>query len=89
MHITAGVSRFLWDFLLADVALPIIRADFLRFFGLLVLVYLGEMRILARRGGWSQQLVEPSGSGMFATIGVVADQLPTATKDVLTSPNGM
>ena len=59
-------------FILADVALPIIGADLLRHFRLLV--DLGEMRILARKGGWSQQMVEPSGSGMFATIGVVADQ---------------
>ena len=32
------------------------------------------MRLLARKGGWSQHLVAPSGSGMFATIGAVADQ---------------
>ena len=57
------------DFLLADVAMPIIGADFLRHFGLLV--DLGEMRLLARKGGW--HLVAPSGSGLFATVGVVAD----------------
>ena len=56
------------------MALPIIGADFLRHFGLLV--NLGEMRLLACKGGWSQQLVAPSGSGMFSTIGVVADQPP-------------
>ena len=61
-------------FLLADLALPIIRANFLQHFGLLV--DLGEMQILACRGGWSQQLVQSSGNGMFATIGVVADQPP-------------
>ena len=70
LHVAAGGRRFTWTFLLADVALPIIDADFLRHLGLLV--DLGEMRLLACGGGWSQQLVELSGSGMFATIGVVA-----------------
>ena len=69
-----GGRRYTWDFLLADVALPIIGADFLRHFGLLM--DLGQMRILACRGGLSQHLVQPSGSVMFATKGVVADQLP-------------
>ena len=55
--------------------MPIIGADFLRHFGLLV--DLGEMRLMARGGGWSQHLVEPSGSGTFATIGVIADKQPT------------
>ena len=32
------------------------------------------MRLLARKGGWSQHLVAPSGSSLFATIGVVADR---------------
>ena len=39
-----------------------------------------EMGILAHRGGWSQQLVGPSGSGMFATIGVLADHPSVAAK---------
>ena len=78
MHVAAGGRRFKWDLILADVALPIIGADFLRHFGLMV--YLGEMRILAGRGVWSQQLVEPSGRGMFATIGVVADQPSSGSK---------
>ena len=43
-----------------------------------LLVDLGEMQILARRGGCSTHLVQPSGSGMFATNGVVADQTPKA-----------
>ena len=74
MHVTAGGKRFTWPFLLADVAMPIISADFLRHFGLLV--DLGEMQLLARKGGWSQHLVAPSGSSLFATIGVVADRSP-------------
>ena len=74
LHVAASGRRFTWPFLLADEALPIIRANFLRHFGLLV--DLGEMRLLARNGSWSQQLVAPSGSGMFAPIGVVADQPP-------------
>ena len=74
MHVAVGGRRYTWDFLLADVALPIIGADFLRHFGLLM--DLGQMRILACRGGLSQHLVQPSGSVMFATKGVVADQLP-------------
>ena len=78
LHVAAGGRRFTWTFLLADVAMPIIGADFLRHFGLLV--DLGEMRLLARGGGWSQHLVEPSGSGTFATIGVIADQQPRPVK---------
>ena len=74
VHVTAGGRRFSWTFLLADVALPIIGADFLRTFRLLV--DLGEMQLLARGGGWSKRLVEPSGSGLFATVGVVADKCP-------------
>ena len=55
LHVAAGGRRFMWPFLLADVALPIIGADFLQHFGLPV--DLGEMRLLARKGGWSQPLV--------------------------------
>ena len=62
MPVAAGGRRFTWDFLLADVALPIIGVDFLWRFGLLV--DLGEMRLLARKGGWSKHLVELTGGGM-------------------------
>ena len=55
VHMAAGGKRFMWTFLLDDMALPIIGADFLRHFGLLV--DLGEMWLLACRGGWSQHLV--------------------------------
>ena len=72
MHVAAGGRTFSWTFLLADVALPIIGADFLKHFGLLV--NLGEMRLLARGGGWSHHLVEPSRSGLFATLGVLVAQ---------------
>ena len=74
LHVASGGRRFTRPFLLVDVALPIIGANFLWHFGLLV--DLGEMGLLAHKGGWSQQLVAPSGSGMFATIGVIADQPP-------------
>ena len=74
MYVAAGGRRFTWPFLIADVALPVIGADILQHFGLLV--DLGEMRLMARKGSWSQHLVAPSGSGMFATIGVVADRPP-------------
>ena len=74
LHRAAGGRRFTWLFLLADGALPNIGAEFLHHFGLLV--DLGEMQLLARMGSLSQQLVAPSGNGMFATIGVVADQPP-------------
>ena len=84
MHVAAGGRRFTWPFLLADVAMPIIGADFLRHFGLIV--DLGEMRLLACKGGWSQHLVEPSGSGLFATIGVVADQSPRAKETSASLP---
>ena len=72
VHVAAGGRTFSWTFLLADVALPIIGADFLKHFGLLV--DLGEMRLLARGGGWSHHLVEPSRSGLFATLGVLVAQ---------------
>ena len=74
VHVAAGGRRFTWTFLLADVALPFLGAHSLSNFGLLV--DSGEMQLLARGGGWSKRLVEPSGSGLFATIGVVADKCP-------------
>ena len=64
--------------------MPIIGADFLRYFGLLV--DLGEMRLLARKGSWSQHLVAPSSSGLFATIGVVADRCPHAKETSASLP---
>ena len=51
LHVAAGGKRFTWTFLLADVAMPIIGADFLRHFGLLV--DLKEMQLLARGVGCS------------------------------------
>ena len=78
MYVAAGGRRFTWPFLIADVALPVIGADILQHFGLLV--DLGEMRLMARKGSWSQHLVAPSGSGMFATIGVVADKSPQCAR---------
>ena len=75
-------------FLLADVALPIIGADFLKHFGLLV--DLGEMRLLARGGGWSHHLVEPSRSSLFATLGVLVAQKKKKRRrcEVLPLPSG-
>ena len=35
-HVATGGRKFAWPFLLANVALPIIGADFLRHFGLLL-----------------------------------------------------
>ena len=73
VHVAAGGRRFSWTFLLADVALPIIGADFLKHFGLLVNI--GEMGLLARGGSWKHHLVGPSANGLFATLGVVARAL--------------
>ena len=70
VHVAAVGRRFTKTFLLADVALPIIGADFLRNFGLLV--DLGVMQLCG--GSWSKWLVEPSGSGLFANVDVVADK---------------
>ena len=64
--------------------MPIIGADFLRHFGLLV--DLDEMRLLAHKGGWSQHLVAPSNSGLFATIAVVADRCPHAKETSASLP---
>ena len=50
VHVAAGGRRFSWTFLLADVALPILGANFLKHFGLLVAI--GEMWLLACGGGW-------------------------------------
>ena len=72
VHVAAGGRGFSWTFLLADVALPIIGADFWKHFGLLVDI--GEMRLLARGGGWKHHLVGPSANSLFPTLGVVADQ---------------
>ena len=54
MHVAAGGRRFSWTFLLADVALPIIGADFLKHFQLLV--DLGEM------GTWGRLESSPGGA---------------------------
>ena len=88
VHMEAGERTFSWTFLLADVALPIIGADFLKHFGLLV--DLGEMRLLARGGGWSHHLVEPSRSGLFATLGVLVAQKKKKRRrcEVLPLPSG-
>ena len=47
MHVAAGGRRFTWPFLLADVAMPIIGADFLRHFGLLVDLRCGYWHVRA------------------------------------------
>ena len=88
VHMEAGGRTFSWTFLLADVALPIIGADFLKHFGLLV--DLGEMRLLARGGGWSHHLVEPSRSSLFATLGVLVAQKKKKRRrcEVLPLPSG-
>ena len=43
---------------------------------------------MAGRGGWSHHLVGPSASGLFATLGVVADQSsspsPSSSPSLLT-----
>ena len=39
MHVAAGGRRFTWPFLLAVVAMPIIGADFLRHF-IIIMIYL-------------------------------------------------
>ena len=54
MHVAAGGRRFKWGFLLEDMVLPIIGANFLQHF--VLLVDLGEMRILACRGDWCSNL---------------------------------
>ena len=63
----AGRS-FTWRFLLAAVAFPIVGADFLRAFGLMV--DLAGMRLVHHAAGWHVPLAAPPSGSTFAAIGV-------------------
>ena len=63
----AGRS-FKWSFLQAAVAFPIVGADFLRAFGLMV--DLAGMRLTHRSAGWHVPLSAPPRGSTFAAIGV-------------------
>jgi hypothetical protein len=68
---------FTWRFLLAAVAFPIVGADFLRAFGLMV--DLAGMRLAHRSDSWHVTLVAPPRGSTFAAIGVrVAGVKPSA-----------
>ena len=73
--VRAGGQNFTWTFLLAAVAFPIIGADFLRHFRLMVDLY--NMRLVARGRRHDLKLTAPPLSCTFAAIGVVADDRKT------------
>ena len=73
--VRAGGQNFTWTFLLAAVAFPIIGADFLRHFRLMVDLY--NMRLVARGRCHDLKLTAPPLSCTFAAIGVVADDRKT------------
>jgi len=60
--------RFTWKFLLAAVAFPIVGADFLTAFKLMV--DLDKMRLVHNTRGWHVPLAAPPSSSTFAAIGV-------------------
>jgi len=63
-----GGRWFKWRFLRAKVSFPIIGADFLKFFDLLV--DLKRMRLVRGDGAWSVPLVPPPPGSTFAALGV-------------------
>ena len=58
---------FTWWFLLAAVAFPIVGADFLRSFKLMV--DLAGMRLVHSQAGWHVPLTSPPAGSTFATTG--------------------
>ena len=67
-RLQAGGICFSWNFLLAKVAFPILGADFLDFFDLMV--DLRHRRLVRRKGGFIQ-LVTPDGSSTFSKCGIL------------------
>jgi len=63
-----GGRTFTWKFLLAAVAFPIVGADFLKQFKLMV--DLDKMRLVHNSKGWHVPLAAPPMSSTFAAIGV-------------------
>jgi len=82
-----GGRNFEWSFLLAQVSFPIIGADFLRAFDLLV--DLNRMQLVSGRHGWAVPMVAPPPGSTFAAplgvapvaddIGVIVDHKEDAT----------
>jgi len=63
-----GGRAFTWKFLLAAVSFPIVGADFLRKFRLMV--DLDKMRLVHNSKGWHVPLAAPPMSSTFAAIGM-------------------
>jgi len=83
----AGPHRFKWNFLLADVAFPILGSDFLAHYDLLI--DLKHLRLLPRGRGPAISLSTPPPSSTFAAIGVqLAAVSPPSrpTVEALSSP---
>ena len=59
---------FTWRFLLAAVAFPIVGADFLRSFKLMV--DLAGMRLVHSQAGWHVPLTSPPAGSTFAAVGI-------------------
>ena len=66
--IHVGDLSFMWQFLLAAVAFPIVGGDFLRAFNMMV--DLSNMRLVSSLSGASVPLSAPPSGGTFAAIGV-------------------
>jgi len=80
--INAGGQCFEWVFLLADVMFPIVGADFLRNFGLVV--DLLARRLVVKRSGRVLRLDAPARGSSWAAVGVVAAEKVTATTSLPT-----
>ncbi len=68
--IIAGGRRLEWNFVLADIAFPIVGADFLQHFGLQVDL---AARTLSKAGQQPIKLAAPVAGGVYAAIGLVTD----------------
>jgi len=68
MVVHAGGQRFKWNFLLVDMAFPILGSDFLAHYNFLI--DLKRMRLLPRGRGRAISLLTPPTSSTFATVEV-------------------
>ena len=72
-----GSQKFTWNFLLAEVAFPILVADFLEKFNLLVDLY--GSQLIDGDTGRMFHLSSLAGSGVFAFIGVANTIMATSS----------
>ncbi len=65
----AGGRRMWWNFVLANIAFPIVGADFLKHFGLVVDLKAWQLRCHGRQ---AIELTAPAAGHIYAAIGLVA-----------------